>query len=136
MIDLPVGTLPVDFAIWRENQRSEIKVFKIFQATIMNSSTDEVKEKQIAFLQGNFSNVRFSENYCFAFHEGDAESLCDFTLKYLSVNSTAFIQTETIDLVTVFDAILTSRQTHEKLKCLYENLMSNNFGKAAVLKNI
>ena len=45
MIDLPVGTLPVDFAIWRENQRSEIKVFKIFQATIMNSSTDEVKEK-------------------------------------------------------------------------------------------
>ena len=40
----------------------------------------------------------------------------------------------TIDLATVFDAILTSRQTREKLQCLYENLMSNNFRKAAVLK--
>ena len=29
----------------------------------------------------------------------------------------------TVDLVTVFDAILTSRQTREKLQCLYENLM-------------
>ena len=41
---------------------------------------------------------------------------------------------ESIDLVTVFDAILTSRQTREKLKCLYENLMSNNFRRTAVLK--
>ena len=39
-----------------------------------------------------------------------------------------------IDLVTVFDAILTSRQTSEKLQCLYENLMSNNFRRTAVLK--
>ena len=41
-----------------------------------------------------------------------------------------------IDLVTVFDTILTSRQTREKLQCLYENLMSNNFRKTAVLKKI
>ena len=42
-----------------------------------------------------------------------------------------------IDLVTVFDAILTSRQACEKLQCWYENLMSNNFRKTAVLnKNI
>ena len=34
------------------------------------------------------------------------------------------------------DAILTSRQTCEKLQCLYENLMSNNFRKTAVLKKI
>ena len=39
-----------------------------------------------------------------------------------------------IDLVTVFDAILTSRQTCEKLQCLYENLMSNNFRKTVFLK--
>ena len=39
-----------------------------------------------------------------------------------------------IALVTVFDAILTSRQTREKLQCLYENLMSNNFRRAAILK--
>ena len=63
------------FVIWRENQTSEIKVFKIFQATIMNSSMDEVKEKEIAFLPENFYNVRFSENYCFAVHKEDAESL-------------------------------------------------------------
>ena len=85
MINLPVGTsgrlltlftqLCQIFVIWRENQTSEIKVFKIFQATIMNSSMDEVKEKEIAFLPGNFYNVRFSENYCFAVHKGDAESL-------------------------------------------------------------
>ena len=41
-----------------------------------------------------------------------------------------------IDLVTVFDAILTSRQTREKLQCLYENLMSNNFRITAFLKKI
>ena len=41
-----------------------------------------------------------------------------------------------IDLVTVFDTILTSRQTREKLQCLYENLMSNNFRRTAVLKKI
>ena len=41
-----------------------------------------------------------------------------------------------IDLVTVFDAILTSRQTREKLQCLYENLMSNNFRRMAVLKKL
>ena len=63
------------FVIWRENQTSEIKIFKIFQATIINSSMDEVKEKQNAFLPGNFYNVRFSKNYCFAVHKGDEESL-------------------------------------------------------------
>ena len=41
-----------------------------------------------------------------------------------------------IDLVTVFDAILTSRQTREKLQCLFENLMSNNFRKTTVLIKI
>ena len=41
-----------------------------------------------------------------------------------------------IDLVTVFGAILTSRQTREKLQRLYENLMSNNFRRMGVLKNI
>ena len=43
---------------------------------------------------------------------------------------------KTIDLVKVFDAILTSRRTREKLQCLYENLMSNNFRGTAVLKKI
>ena len=47
-----------------------------------------------------------------------------------------YVFTILIDLVTVFDAILTSRQTCEKLQCLYENLMSNNFRKTAVLKKI
>ena len=41
-----------------------------------------------------------------------------------------------IDLVSVFDAILTSRQMHEKLQCLYENMMPNNFRKTAPLKKI
>ena len=46
----------------------------------------------------------------------------------------AVLKNNKIDLVTVFDAILTSRQTCEKLQCLYENLMSNNFHTTAVLK--
>ena len=41
-----------------------------------------------------------------------------------------------IGLITVFDAILTSRQPREKLQCLYENPMSNSFRKTAVLKKI
>ena len=43
---------------------------------------------------------------------------------------------ELIDLVTVFDAILKSKQTRQKLQCLYENLISNNFRRTAVLKKI
>ena len=39
----------------------------------------------------------------------------------------------TLHIVTVFDAILTTRQTHEKLQCFYENLMSNNFRGTAIL---
>ena len=39
-----------------------------------------------------------------------------------------------IELVRDFDAILTSGQMREKLQCLYENLMSNNFRKTALLK--
>ena len=36
-----------------------------------------------------------------------------------------------IDLVTVFHAMLTSRQTCEKLQCLHKNLMSNYFRKTS-----
>ena len=70
------------FAIWRENQKSEIKVFKILQATIMNSSMEEVKEKEIAFLQRNFCNVRFSENYCFP-----QIFFCEFDLVHSNINN-------------------------------------------------
>ena len=42
--------------------------------------------------------------------------------------------TKLIDLVTVFEAILTSRQPREKLQCLYENLLSNNFRKTPIME--
>ena len=32
-----------------------------------------------------------------------------------------------IGLITVFDAILTGRQSGQKLQCLYENPIANNF---------
>ena len=41
-----------------------------------------------------------------------------------------------IDFVTALDTILASGQTREKLQCLCENLMSNNFRRTAVLKKI
>ena len=44
------------------------------------------------------------------------------------------ILSRAIDLVIVFDTILTSMQTCEKLQCLYEKRMSSNFNKTAVLK--
>ena len=40
----------------------------------------------------------------------------------------------TMDLVMVLEAILTSRQPRENLQSLYENFMSNNFRKTAVLE--
>ena len=40
-----------------------------------------------------------------------------------------------IGLITVFGAILTSRQTGLKKQCLYGNPMSNNFDKTTLLKN-
>ena len=47
-----------------------------------------------------------------------------------------YLEITEIDLVTVFDTILKSRQTREKLQCLYENLTSHNFRRMAVLKKI
>ena len=46
------------------------------------------------------------------------------------------IKLNVIDLVTVFDAILTSSHMREKSQCLYGDLKSNNFRKTAVLKKI
>ena len=57
-------------------------------------------------------------------------------LRHLITRYRVINKSATIDLVTVFDAILKSRQTREKLQCLYENLMSNNFHRTAVLKKI
>ena len=44
-------------------------------------------------------------------------------------NASSIFRDEVIDVVTVLEAILTSRQLREKLQCLYENLTSNNFRK-------
>ena len=55
-------------------------------------------------------------------------------IKYVCL-SICFVLKQT-DLVTVFHAILTSRQTCEKLQCLSENLMFYNFRKTAVPKII
>ena len=70
MIELPVGTFPVDFLTlimshFRNLAGKPDRRDQGFQVTIMKSvksSLDEVREKEIAFLQGNFDNVRFSEN--------------------------------------------------------------------------
>ena len=40
----------------------------------------------------------------------------------------------TMDLVMVLEAILTSRQPRESLQSLYDNLISNNFPKTAVIE--
>ena len=50
------------------------------------------------------------------------------------MNLVRFNLKASIELLTVLEAILTGSQPREKLKCLYENLISNNFRKTAVLK--
>ena len=74
---------------------------------------------------------------------GQQAHIGQITLRVSDINrslqfyqSTLGMKLLSIDLVTVFDAILTGRQTREKLQCLYENLMWNNFRKTAVLKKI
>ena len=52
------------------------------------------------------------------------------------IKKVLFCDIQLIDLVTGFDAILTSRQTCEKLQCLYENLKSNNFNGCSEKKNM
>ena len=47
-------------------------------------------------------------------------------IKFLQKNRLAFVQ--------ILSRSLTSRQTCEKLQCLYENQMSNNFRQTALLK--
>ena len=59
--------------------------------------------------------------------------LLEFVLSYPLIRL-FLCRTLLIDLVTVFDAIVTS--TRDKLQCWYENLMSNNFRKTAVLKKV
>ena len=39
-------------------------------------------------------------------------------------------------LITVFDAILTGRQSGQKLQCLYGNLTANNFFQNRILQNL
>ena len=53
---------------------------------------------------------------------------------YLSLVALQKKKQKRIDLVTVFDGILTSRQTRENLQYLYENLMSIIFRRTAGLK--
>ena len=97
-------------------------------------------------LASNFVNGLFDKNLArildFTGLKLKAFQVLDFTPKqsvslYLYFLNLIQKRSEwSIDLVTVFDAILTSRQTREKLLCLYENLTSNNFRRRAVLKKI
>ena len=88
----------------------------------------------VFFLFTTFGKMR----HIFTFHAGSKSCLALWISVLMSFESTLMSSSmfRRIDLVMVFDAILTSRQTREKLQCLYENLMSNNFRKTAVLKKI
>ena len=79
---------------------------------------------ELSLLQGTFFGVELTVSmFCFIL----------LMLEKVSINFN-LLDGFGIDLATVFDAILTRRQTREKLQCLYKNLMSNNFRKTAVLK--
>ena len=67
------------------------------------------------------------ERFCWLAHDCN---YCDENYE------TIISKVDCIDFVTDFDTILTSRQRCEKLQCLYENLMLNNFRKTTLLKKI
>ena len=114
------------------------KFLRLLHARLRNNHT--------CILASNFVNGLFDKNLArilnFTGLKLKAFQVLDFTPKqsvslYLYFLNLIQKRSEwSIDLVTVFDAILTSRQTREKLQCLYENLMSNNFRGRAVLKKI
>ena len=51
-------------------------------------------EKETEFLRANFSDVRFSEGYCFATHAGSEDTLNNRLEKSGSISSTSYIQAE------------------------------------------
>ena len=74
-------------------------------------------------------------NKCISYRLRVAATFAD-KISTTSVKIQLEVRSQNIDLVTVFDAILTSKQTREKLQCLYENLMSNNLRITVFLKKI
>ena len=50
-----------------------------------------------------------------------------FTKTILAIVQKSMVSLHPIGLITVFDAILTGRQSGQKLQCLYGNPIANNF---------
>ena len=95
-------------------------------------------KKMLGWLECSFTAARVCSHVQSLEPEHGLKKFNQGSRSCLSLNFTLFLWKgfHIIDLVTVFDAILTSRQTCEKIQYLYENLLSNNFGKTAVLKKI
>ena len=55
---------------------------------------DVVAQKEKNFLKTNFSNVRFSDGYCFATHEGSEDTFNDRLEQFISISSISYIQAE------------------------------------------
>ena len=100
--------------------------------------TERKHEKNFSLHRSRIPNlivqhdIRASRSQCQSHNNGkSSETYKETFLRNRSLEReflrTLNLRTLGIDLVTVFDAILTSRQTREKLQCLYENLMSNIF---------
>ena len=58
------------------------------------AESDIMAEKEIKFLHANFSDVRFSDGYCFATYEGSEDTFNDRLKKFISISSTSYIQAE------------------------------------------
>ena len=58
------------------------------------AESDIMAEKEIKFLHANFSDVRFSDGYCFATYEGSEDTFNDRLEKFVSISLTSYIQAE------------------------------------------
>ena len=47
------------------------------------AESDIMAEKEIKFLHANFSDVRFSDSYCFATYEGSKDTFNDHLEKFI-----------------------------------------------------
>ena len=78
---------------------------------------------------------RYHFGFCFLF---PSHSYSEFWLSAFpdAPDQLRFIQAGNRPCHGFFDPFLTSKRTREKLQCLYDNLMLNNFRKTTVMKKI
>ena len=66
----------------------------IFRNHGFSAESEIMTEKEIKFLHANFSDVRFSDGYCFATYKGREDTFNDRLEKFIFISSTSYSSRE------------------------------------------